>query len=56
MIKVRDELNNHKDDPNGIILRLHAWGSDADNERQIVRDYRDYFSFNYSRNKRKIRV
>jgi hypothetical protein len=43
LMKVRNELNNnHKSDPNGIILRLHTWGSDTDNERQIVSDYKDY--------------
>lgn len=42
-MKVRNELNNnHNSDPNGIILRLHTWGSDIDNERQIVSDYKDY--------------
>ena len=42
VIKVRNELNNDKGDPNGIILRLHAWQSNADNERQVVSDHRDY--------------
>jgi hypothetical protein len=43
MMKVRDELvNNDKAGPSGIILRLHTWGSDTYNERQIVSDYRDY--------------
>ena len=42
IIKVRNELNNDKGDPNGIILRLHAWHSDIDNERQVVNDYKDY--------------
>jgi hypothetical protein len=26
----------------GIVLRLHAWHSNTDNERQVVSDYRDY--------------
>jgi hypothetical protein len=44
IIKVRNELidNNHKSAPSGIILRLHAWQSNIDSERQIVSDYGDY--------------
>lgn len=43
IMKVRDELvNDDKGDPSGIVLRLHTWQSNADNERQIVSDYRDY--------------
>ena len=41
--KVQKELtNDEKGDPNGIILRLHAWRLNIDNERQILNDYRDY--------------
>ena len=44
IIKVQNELSNskHKNDTSGIILRLHGWRSDIENERQIVSDYRDY--------------
>ncbi len=44
IIKVRNELidYNHKSGPSGIILRLHAWQSNIDSERQIVSDYGDY--------------
>jgi hypothetical protein len=43
IMNVRKELNNNdKGDPSGIILRLHAWQSNIDNERQIVSNYRDY--------------
>jgi hypothetical protein len=43
VMKVQNELiNNYKGDPNAIILRLHAWRSDIDNERQIVSEFRDY--------------
>lgn len=42
VMKVRNELDNDKGDPSGIILRLHAWQSNADNERKVVSDYRDY--------------
>jgi len=43
IMKVRDELtNDDKGHPSGIILRLHAWQSNTENERQIFSDYRDY--------------
>jgi hypothetical protein len=43
LMKVRNEpSSSEKDDPKGIILRLHGWHSDIDNERQVVSDYKDY--------------
>ena len=43
VMRVQNELddNNHKSDPNGTILHLHAWKSNID-KRQFVEDYRDY--------------
>src|SRR5262249_49948677 len=42
VLRVQNELDNDKGDPSGIILSLHAWQSNAENERQVVSDYRDY--------------
>lgn len=43
VMKVRHKLNhdNHKSDPNAIILHLHTWKSNID-KRHFVEGYRDY--------------
>jgi hypothetical protein len=44
---VRNELRyKANNDPSGTVLRIHAWQSNTDTERQIINDYKDYQKIN----------